>query len=78
MARNLLHKTKFELFKSWLKHKGIPYRDGKGVYQMLQVQSKCGKFWYVIYERNHMPEHYTVVKELEPLVRRFIGNCKGH
>lgn len=75
MSRNLLHKSKLEDFKEWLTENGVPYRDGKGFYQVIQV-CKDGKHWNCIYERNHMPEHYTADKHIDPLVKRFCRERK--
>lgn len=70
-ARNLLHKTKLEDFKSYLDEKGIPYRPGKGDYQILQVQHP-DHGWLVIYSKLEAPEHYSVPWKLTSTVEKFI------
>jgi len=69
-ARNLLHKSKLESFKSWLDSKGLEHRPGRGDYQELQVRT--GKTWHVIYSRNYMPEHLTIPDPIISLVSNFI------
>lgn len=68
--RNLLHITKLNSFILWLNKEGISHRPGRGAYQVLQV-CKDGTNWYCIYERNHMPEHYSTDRRLDSLVRKF-------
>jgi len=74
MSRNLLHIKRFDEFRQWAIDKGFEWRGGRDFYQLGQV---CvdGK-WHAIYQRNHMPEHVTVVTPLEPLVRRFIRETR--
>lgn len=72
MSRNLLHKNKLEEFKSWLDSQEIPHRPGTGEWQILGIQYCRSEWWYVC-ERIKMPEHYSVDKRLDQLVRRF---CK--
>lgn len=67
----LLHISKLEGFKSWLKGQEIPYRDGKGEYQVIQV--KTPKFgWQVVYLRNKATEHYSINAKLVSTVERFL------
>ncbi len=68
--RCTLHKTKLNEFKNYLNSKGIAYRDGKGDYQVLQVQTGDG--WQSVYEKNNMPEHFSVQDKLMPTVRKFL------
>lgn len=75
MSRSLLHKTKLQAFRDWCEVKGIPVRPGRGDYQVLQVQAKPPD-WFSIYERHHMPEHFTVDRRLESLVYRFIKDTR--
>lgn len=70
MARNLLHKNKVEEFKQWLSEKGIKYRDGRGDYQIIQVQ--VSGTWACLYNRDDMPEHVTNDRRLNGLIRYFI------
>lgn len=75
MSRCLLHLSHLEDFKAWLDAQGVGHRPGRDFYQVLQVQVPGG--WACIYQRNHMPEHYTVESRLEGLVRRFIKGRRG-
>jgi hypothetical protein len=70
-ARNLLHKTRLNDFKFFLDDKGLAYRQGKGTYQVLQVQHPV-LGWQSIYEKLEAPEHYSVPDKLIPLVMEFI------
>lgn len=75
--KHLLHKTRVEEFALWCKDtKKLCVRPGRGPYQILQIQPKGSKDWYVLYERLHMPEHVTVPTALVPLVRNFIRNTR--
>ena len=71
MSRNLLHKSKLCEFASWLEKKRINHRPGRGDFQVMQVANREGQ-WGVVYDRLTAPEHYTVTRDIEPLVRRFI------
>lgn len=73
--RNFLHINKLEDFKHYLYEHDIPYRNGKGYYQVLQVLTK-DHGWQCIYSRHDMPEHYTIQDRLYPLVRRFLDSTK--
>ena len=80
-ARNILHKDKLQEFKDWLDKCGIEHRPGRGHWEMLQVRSKCGTKWNVIYARgdtdpNMMADHLSVTKHLVPLVTRYLGEKK--
>lgn len=69
--RNLLHKSKLADFKEWLSMNGIQWRDGKGSYQVIQVNTGCG--WTPIYDSSkERREHFTTQDALRPLVNRFI------
>ena len=70
--RNTLHINKFEGFKHYLYENDIPYRKGKGDYQVLQVMTEKHGF-QCIYRRADMPEHFTVQDKLYPLVRKFLN-----
>lgn len=74
MSRNLLHKTKKDAFLAWCDRHGYKTRKGKGVFQVAQVYFNLK--WEAIYERIHMPEHYTVTRGLEFLVKAFINEGK--
>lgn len=73
--RCLLHKSKLSQFIQWMIDNGIPYRYGKGAYQVLLVKIKDGNF-AGIYEKNKMPEHYSIESRLEYIVRDFIKDRK--
>ena len=74
-ARNLLHKSKLEEFKRWLQTQGIAYRDGKGDYQVIQVEHPEHGY-LVIYEKLDSKEHYSVPWKLTPIVIAFIEGKK--
>jgi hypothetical protein len=71
VSRNLLHKSMLPQFKDWLDRKRIQRREGKGEFQVMQVAWPDGQ-WNCVYDRIDAPEHYTVTRPMEPLVRRFI------
>ena len=75
MSRNLLHKNKLVDFIIYLEENSIEHRDGKGSYQVLQVNVP-GRGWQAVFSKNNMPEHYTVNVGLEQLVRNFINASK--
>jgi len=70
MSRNTLHIKKIDQLKDWLKQKEIPFRNGKGEYQILQI---CfdGKQWAGIYKRDFAKEHLTNDRRLDSLIKRF-------
>jgi len=70
MSRALLHISKLQDFTHWLTENNIPWREGKGAWQILQI-CKDGKHWNGVYQRLEMPEHYTTDKHLDSLVARF-------
>jgi hypothetical protein len=72
-ARSLLHKSRVDEFLNWCRDvKGHQVRPGRGPYQIAQIKPKWSKQWHVLYSRNYMPEHVTVVVDLVPLVTNFI------
>lgn len=73
MKRGLLHKSKLDDFKSFLIDQQFQYRDGKGDYQVLQVEVR-GRF-YPIYDRNS-GDHFTTQQELFPLIRTYLRSKK--
>ncbi len=80
-ARNILHKSKLDEFKAWLDKVGIEHRPGKGTWEVLQVRSRCGTKWNVIYARGDtnpelMADHLSVTKHLVPLVTKYLGSLK--
>ena len=69
--RCTLHKTHLEEFKQFLRDEAhVAYRDGKGQFQVLQVQTPENG-WQVVFRKNSMPEHYSVNDKLMPLVNLF-------
>lgn len=81
--RNLLHKAYLEEFKTYLTQKGVQFREGKGTYQVLQVQvaawlpgGKTGFVWSPIYEKDSSTEHYTIQEELTSTVHLFVRSRK--
>lgn len=71
MSRNLLHKGQLQPFMEWLEKKHIHHRPGRGEFQVLQVELQGGQ-WGVVYDRLRAPEHYTVTRPMEMLVRRYV------
>lgn len=67
--RGLLARHKLEDFKKWLTEHGVPYRPGKGAWQVIQVKVPNG--WIPVYDRIN-GDHYTVYSTLVKLVRDFI------
>ena len=74
MSRNLLHKSKLQEFQEWLLNNHLTYRFTNAEFQVMQVYYK--DHWQPIYDRIDAKEHYTVVRPLEPLVKRFIKESK--
>ena len=65
-----MHISHLEDFKEFLREvEQIPYRDGKGNFQVLQVLTESG--WGVIFKKASMPEHYSINSNLSPLIERF-------
>lgn len=74
--RGLLAISQLENFKQYLDKIGINYREGKGIYQVLQVNYGGG--WSPIYIRQEAKEHLTVQRELVPLVQKFQKSCENN
>lgn len=74
-ARNLLHKRRVDEFAQWMTDEDIPWREGRGEYEILQVQLPNGG-WACLYRRENMPEHVTVDKRLVELVHAFLSQTK--
>ena len=70
MSRNLLHKNRLDDFKEWLQAQQIEVRAGKGHYQLFTFWWK--DTWIGVYTRIFMPEHLSVDRRADPLVKRFI------
>lgn len=73
MKRALLHKTKLEDFKSFLTGNCIKFQDGKGDYQVLQVDVN-GRF-IPIYNRGS-GDHLTTQHEIMPLIKKYLRVTK--
>jgi len=71
-SRNFLQKDKLEDFKRFCDERNIPYRPGKGQWQVLQVLTEDFE-WKVIYKRLEMPEHYSLDERLVPTVLKFLA-----
>lgn len=66
-----INKNYIDTFKTYLDKEGIPYRDGKGDYQFLQVcvNSK----WEVLYLSKATPNHANAKTEaLSNVVKCFL------
>ena len=74
MSRNLLHKTKLTDFQKYLDQRLIKWQLGTVDYQVMRVTWKG--MVYAIYSRDHMPEHYTVDRRIDWLVKEFIEYAK--
>ena len=72
MSRNLLHKSKIERFQIWLATMKIEFRSVDIDYQVMQIKWK--NQWMSVFYRDHMPEHYSVDRRLDPLVKMFIDS----
>ena len=76
MKRCTLHKTHLEDLKIWLREiKQIPYRDGKGHYQILQILVPLAG-WQVVFSKAYMPEHFSANEKLMPIIREFYRSRK--
>jgi hypothetical protein len=73
--RCTLHINKLEDFKVWLTKRSIKFREGKGFYQVLQVET-LNYGYQCIFSRQDMPEHYSVQDKLMPLVHKFLRESK--
>lgn len=77
MRRDLLHVSRLAEFLKWCQEvKQLQTREGRGDYQLAQIQPRGSKDWHVLYSRIHMPEHVTVPDPLVPLVCNFIRSTK--
>lgn len=76
MSRNLLHRTKFNQFKDWLRVKGYEYRNPRGEFELIQIRIPGLNMWACVFDRVNVPEHYTVDRRLDPVVRAFIESTK--
>jgi len=69
--RSILHRTKLNDFKEWLKSRGIAIHPCKGQYEVLRWEGKQGQPMPMVFDR-HDGDHYTVNVAAEPLVRKWL------
>jgi hypothetical protein len=66
-----LFQEHLEMFKNYLMEvANIPYREGKGDYQVLQILNP-DTGWQVIHKTKKMPDAFQVEGFTEKLVRKF-------
>jgi hypothetical protein len=75
VSRCLLHKTKLDAFVAWCAQNGIETRAPRGEYQVRQVKMRDGQ-WACVFDRHVAPEHYTVDRRIEGVVRHFINSTR--
>jgi hypothetical protein len=64
-----LLKSESDKFIGWLNDKGIPWRSGKGDYQLMQIYHQ--KTWHPLYISTKFPNHYKAIGNLASLVIEF-------
>lgn len=62
-------KDKTDAFIHWLNDHDIPWRSGKGDYQMLQVYVK--KVWHPLYISDKYPNNYKAIGNLGELIEQY-------
>lgn len=72
--RYLLHKSKLEKLKEWLKNNGYEILPTKGTYEVLRA--KKDKNTVIIFTRENAKEHYSVQGKDIKLIREFIRDSK--
>lgn len=70
-----LHRNKINALIDFMDQNEIPYRAGKGQWQLYQVYTGDKYGWKVIFDSNN-PEHLTYNKELEPIISEFLATQK--
>lgn len=65
----LIQKDKTDDFIHWLNDQDIPWRSGKGDYQLVQVY--VNKVWQPLYISNKFPNHYKAIGTLRELIVRY-------
>ena len=70
--RELLHKSKLEGFKEWIKAQGWTIQALKGCYEVLRAV-KPGEDTLILWTRNDAKEHYSVPDKWVSLIRMFIN-----
>ncbi len=73
-TRNILHRSKLDSFKSYLKSKGWIIQDTKGMYEVLRaVNPELQKRPLIIYD-GKSKEHFSVDDRDFRIVRDFINS----
>ena len=70
--RNYLHRKHLKQFTVWCKARGWTVEPNKGPYDALRLRHPDVRDPAIVYERNHMPHHFTVVGMSEQLARAFL------
>jgi len=70
--RSLLHKSKIEDFKSWLKEDGWQIEQTKGIYEVVRATKGTRKPLIVYTRDNKGKDHITVQDRDVPVVRAYI------
>lgn len=74
-TRNLLHKSKLNMFADWLVENGYTVVEPKGAYEVLRAVKENAPV--IIYTRENAKEHYTVQGKDYALVKQFIKEIKN-
>ena len=74
-TRNLLHKSKLNVFADWLVENGYTVVEPKGAYEVLRAVKENAPV--IIYTRQNAKEHYTVQGKDYALVKQFIRESKN-
>lgn len=73
-TRNILHRSKLESFKNYLKSKGWVIQDPKGLYEVLRaVNPEVQKRPLIIYN-GKSKEHFSIDDRDFSIVRDFINS----
>lgn len=73
-TRNILHRSKLDDFKNYLKTKGWIIQDTKGIYEVLRaVNPEVRKRPLIIYN-GKSKEHFSIDDRDFSIVRDFINN----
>lgn len=71
-SRNLLHKSKLELFKKWLVDNNWVIEETKGAYEVLRARHVDTKLPLLLYDRDNSIEHYTTEGVAYHMAKRFV------
>lgn len=74
--RNTLHKSRLDALKEWLIAKGWEIHEPRGDYEALRATHTGKKFPLIVFWRNFMPEHLSVMDRDIPIIWQFIQNQK--